>query len=404
MLFKYKGINSKGAKEAGNIEAENKNEAFLRLKQRGIFASSIKKQRTSIIEKLNFRKKEKINPNLLSRLSKDISIYLDAGISIVSTIKLAANQNKKNKKVASFLNSITTYLDEGKSFGTSLEAQKIYEIPNFFIQSVKISENGGILSEVLEEMSKFLKDSEKTKKQVKSSLFYPGFILAVAFLMIAFMVTIIVPKITSLFEQMGQELPAITIFIVNLSNFLSNNWLLLVGILIVTVSIFNAALRFNQPFRYSIHLFLLKVPFFSRIILTNELARFSYMMSVLLKSGVSFVQGISLCANVLDNEVIKKVFKAASIKVVEGGKLSQTLTQSSYIDEAFVQAIVLGEETSELQKILYNMSKLYFEENSDRLKLFLSLLEPALMLFVGAAVGTIVVAMLLPIFSMNIGG
>ncbi len=403
MLFKFKGLDAKGLAQSGTIEATDKNEAFLRLKQRGVFASLIKEERQSLLNKINFRKKEAINPDVLARLSKDISIYLGAGISIVSTVKLASNQHKKNKKVAAFLNSLGSSLDEGKGFAASLEAQKIYEIPEFFVQSVKISENGGVLSEVLEEMSRFLKEAQKTKKQVKSSLFYPGFILIVAVLMIAFMVTVIVPKITSLFEQMNQELPAITVLIINLSDFLSDNWLWLSAGLLAAVAIFNALLKFNARFRYSYDVFLLKIPFFSRIILTNELARFSYMMSVLLRSGVSFVQGISLCAKILDNTAVKKVFENSAVKVIEGGKLSHALSNAPIIDESFIQAIVLGEETSELQKILANLSQLYFEENKDRLRVFMSLLEPFLMLFVGAAVGTIVVAMLLPIFSMNVG-
>lgn len=404
MLFKFKGLDKTGKKHSGNIEAGNKKEAINKLKMKGIFPEFVKEQQPSLLSKINFQKREKINQTILSNLSRDISIYLNAGISIVNAIKLASTQYKKNKKLSAFLVSISSLLDEGKSFAIALETQKVYEIPHFYLQSVKISENGGILSEVLEEMSRFIKEMEGIKKQIKSNLFYPAFIVIVSILMIAFMITIVVPKITSIFEQMGQELPPITKFVIGTSDFLGAYWLLILISLIIFVSIFSALMKFSRGFKYAVDKILLKIPLFGKTIMVTELARFSYMISVLLRSGVPFVQGISLSANILDNSVLRKLFLDSSTKVVEGGKFSSALNDKSVqIDESFIQAVSLGEETSELEKILSNLSQMYFDENRERVGIFLSLLEPALMLFVGGSVGFIVVAMLLPIFSMNIG-
>jgi general secretion pathway protein F/type IV pilus assembly protein PilC len=148
----------------------------------------------------------------------------------------------------------------------------------------------------------------------------------------------------------------------------------------------------------------LKIPFFGKLLESSELGRFSYISSVLIKSGVPFVQTINLAAKILKNSVVRELFEGASNKVVEGGKLSNALINSKYkIDQSFIQAIALGEETSEVSPILSNLSELYFEENRDKLAVFLSLLEPFLMLIVGGIIGFIVTAMLLPIFSMNIG-
>jgi general secretion pathway protein F/type IV pilus assembly protein PilC len=148
----------------------------------------------------------------------------------------------------------------------------------------------------------------------------------------------------------------------------------------------------------------LKTPFFGDIVQSSELGRFSYIASVLIRSGVPFVQTVNLGANVLNNSVIKEKFLSASSKVVEGSKFSNALTKGGFkIDRSFVQAIALGEETSQVSNILQNLSDLYFEENRDKIGIFLSLLEPMLMLIVGGVIGFIVSAMLLPIFSMNIG-
>jgi general secretion pathway protein F/type IV pilus assembly protein PilC len=148
---------------------------------------------------------------------------------------------------------------------------------------------------------------------------------------------------------------------------------------------------------------ILNIPFFGKTVEITELGRFSYMTSMLLRSGLPFVQAINLSSRILKNSVITDLFVRAANRVVEGERLSTSLNSSDYkLQKSFVQAVALGEETSELQSILANLSALYFEENKDRLGIFLSLLEPVLMLVVGGAVGFIIASMLLPIFSLNI--
>jgi general secretion pathway protein F/type IV pilus assembly protein PilC len=147
---------------------------------------------------------------------------------------------------------------------------------------------------------------------------------------------------------------------------------------------------------------MLKLPLFGKIIRTFELARFSYITSVLSKSGVTFVHAVKLSSGILDNDVMRGEFEAASRDVVEGKKFSSSLAKhGKHIDKSFVQAIALGEETSEVAMVMENLADLYFNENRNKISMFLSLMEPMLILFVGATIGFIVIAMLLPIFSMN---
>ena len=156
-------------------------------------------------------------------------------------------------------------------------------------------------------------------------------------------------------------------------------------------------------FAYGVHKVILKLPLFGDIAQKSELARFAYIASLLTRSGVPFVQTVNLSANILNNLVLKELFINASKKVVEGKLLSSALNGSkTKIDHSFVQSIALGEETSQLENVLTNVSELYFEENRDKISMLLTLLEPALMLFVGGSIGFIVAAMLLPIFSMSI--
>ena len=150
---------------------------------------------------------------------------------------------------------------------------------------------------------------------------------------------------------------------------------------------------------------MLKIPFFGNLIEVSELSRFSYMNAILIRSGIPVVQAFKLGSNILKNSVIKKLFSDASLKVVEGEKLSKILENSDIykIDISFIQAVAIGEQTSELSKILQNLAQLYSNQNKDKIGVFLTLLEPMFMLIVGGIIGFIVLAMLLPIFSMSLG-
>jgi general secretion pathway protein F/type IV pilus assembly protein PilC len=406
MIFKYKGIDKKsGQNVKGVIEATSLEEAKSRLQARNILFTSIKESSGSILDKISFKKKGELSNLELATLSRDLAIYLKAGIPIANALRLAQNQYAGNKKIYNFLASIITYLDEGKSLYQALEAQQVIKLPNFYKQSIKVAENSGTLEEVLNELATFLKEQDRINKQIQSAFAYPLFIIIVSIFMVAFMISYVVPKITSIFVQMKQELPPITKLVVNLGNFFTHYWLHLAVAILVLSILFSLLLKFSPKFKYAIDYLLLKIPFLGKIIQVSELARFSYMASVLLKSGIPFVQAITLDSKILKNSVIQKIFEEAAEKVVEGSKFSNALVKhTDIIDKSFVQAIALGEETSQVPVILKNLSELYLEENRDKISIFLSLLEPALMLIVGGVIGFIITAMLLPIFSINIQG
>ncbi|MBN2895247.1 MAG: type II secretion system F family protein [Campylobacterales bacterium] len=405
MVFKYKGLLNDGSKTKGLIEAADLEDAKRRLRAKQIFYTSISEESAPLFGGISFKRRKSISSAALATLSRDLSIYLKAGISIVNALRLAQNQYAANKTLASFIATLITLLDEGKSFYQALDAQSIITLPDFYKQSIKVSENSGILQEVLLELSVFLKEQTRVNKQIQNAFAYPSFIIVVSLFMVAFMITFVVPKITGIFEQLGQELPDITKFVIALGDFFTHQWHIVAILLVALIVGFSLMMKLSAPFKYAVDLMMLKLPFFGPIIQSSELGRFSYISSVLIRSGIPFVQTANLAANIVKNSVIRKKFTDAAVRVVEGSKFSNALLRTGgyKIDSSFVQAIALGEETSEVSSILQNLSELYFEENKDKIALFLSLLEPALMLFVGGIIGFIVAAMLLPIFSMNIG-
>ena len=403
MLFKYQGFDSNGKKLKSKIEALNLEEAKSKLKAKNILYTSLLEEDFNF-SKFSFKRKKTLSLSTLSYLSRDLSIYLNSGISLISAINLLNQRYKDDKVLNSFFESISTYLDEGKNFYVALDSQTVVNLPEFYKQSIKISENGGLLESVLLELSTFLKEQDRIKKQVTSALAYPLFILFISFFMVGFMLSFIVPKITDIFTQIDQELPQSTKIVIALGDFFSNNYMYILAVLFVLIFSFLFLMKNSKAFKYGFDKFVLKIPFFSTMIEQGELARFSYMNSILIRSGVPIVQGINLSANILKNSVIKRVFVEASKSVVEGKKLSVLLSTNKIykIDEAFIHSIAIGEDTSRLSEILSNLATLYNEANKDKTDIFLALLEPIFMLFVGVTIGFIVISMLLPIFSMNL--
>lgn len=403
MLFKYKGYDNLGKKVSGNIEADNLLIAKAKIKSKKIIYTSISETNISLIEKLFQKKKHKISTLVLATISRDLSIYLKSGISLLNAIKLINERYKKDKVLSAFFESLVTFLDEGKNLFTALELQKIIELPEFYMQSIKISEDGGILQSVLLELSIYLKEQYRLQKQISQAMTYPTVIIVIAILMVGFMLSFIVPTITEIFDKNGQDLPDITIFVINAGDFVNAyyQWIFM-GIFTLVLS-FTYAMKNFYSFKYKVDKIYLKIPFIGTLLELGELSRFSYMNSILIRSGVPVVQSFKMGANIINNSVIQKLFEEASFKVVEGEKLSSILDKNKIykVDIAFIQAIAIGEETSQLAEVLNNLAEFYTEANKDKIAKFLSLLEPMLMLFVGGSIGFIMIAMLLPIFSMS---
>ncbi|HIP12334.1 MAG TPA: type II secretion system F family protein [Arcobacter sp.] len=404
MLFKYAGYDKLGKKVYGNIEADTIAIAKAKIKSKKIIYTSLIKTKLSLIQKLFQKKKTKVSTLVLATISRDLSIYLKSGISLLNAIKLINERYKKDKILSAFFESIITFLDEGKNLYTALELQKIIELPEFYLQSIKISEDGGILQGVLLELSIYLKEQYRLQKQISQAMAYPTVIIVIAILMVGFMLSFIVPTITEIFDKNGQDLPGITTFVINAGDFVNKYYQWIFISFFVYIVSFSYSMKNFSLFKYKVDSLYLKIPFIGSLLELGELSRFSYMNSILIRSGVPVVQSFKMGANIINNAVIKKLFEEASLKVVEGEKLSNILDKSKIykVDVAFIQAIAIGEETSQLSEVLNNLAEFYTEANKDKIAKSLSLLEPLLMLFVGGSIGFIMIAMLLPIFSMSV--
>ena len=400
MLYKYKGINQSGKTVKGTITASSIEEAKQKLKSQKIYYNKLEKAKEFSVEAFS---KRQMSGAHLSSMSKELSSYLSSGMTILTALKLMENQHQTEKRYASFLNATRTMIDEGKSLFVALNTQKVYAMPDFFLQSLNVAGQSGKMVEVLSNMSNFFSAQSKVKKQVSNAMAYPIFIFVVALGMSGFLISFVVPKIIGIFQDTGQKLPPVTEFVLNISDFLTAHYVgLLVGFIVIVVS-FQLLYKRVSIFHMQVDSILVRLPLFGGLIQNHELGRFSYILSLMLSSGVSYAQAIQLASGTFGNRSMKETFAKASDKVLEGNKLSNALylVKGFKPKRNFLQSLALGEESSEVASILFNLSKLYNEENEDKLKLLLGLLEPFMMLFIGLVVGVIVVAMLLPIFTMS---
>lgn len=402
MLFKYKGFDKTGKKVRGTVTASTIEEAGQKLRTEGIYHEGLAPTKEFSLEAFS---KRKMPGEMLSTFSKELSSYLNSGMTILTAMRLLENQHEGEKKYVSFLNSLKTMIDEGKSLYSALNAQKVYALPDFFLQSLNVAGQSGKMVEVLTNMGTFFSAQSKVKKQVKGAMTYPAIIFTVAIAMTSFLIAFVVPKITDIFDDTGQALPPITQFVLNLSDFLIAHYIAMIVSIFLVILSFKLAYAKLDIFHTFIDKLWLKVPVIGELIQNHELGRFAYILSLMLESGVAYAQAVELAKTTFGNQSLIILFDNASVKVMEGNKLSNALqlAKGVKLKRNFMQSLALGEESSEVAQILNNMSHLYAEENEDKLKLLLGLLEPFMMLFIGVVVGVIVSAMLLPIFTMTQG-
>ncbi len=404
MLFKYKGLNKEGKRTKGTISASSLDEAKTKLRGQGIYYDTLQEAREFSFE--GFSSRRRMPNTVLSNFSKELASYLNAGnMTILTALKLMEKQHKKEKHLYAFLTATKTMVDEGKPLSVALNEQKVYELPDFFLQSIKVAGQGGKMVEVLSNMSHFFASQSRIRQQVINAMIYPLFILIVAVGMTVFLLIYVVPKITGIFEDTHQELPGITQFVLGASHFLGQHYVgLMVGALAVII-FSKIAYSKVRSFHYMIDALMLRLPIVGKLTQNHELGRFSYIIYLMLDSGVPYTQAVTLASSTFGNLAIQDLFEKVTTKVTEGNKLSNALYSAKGVKlkSNFLQTLALGEESSNVASVMGNLSELYSEENEQGIDRVLKMVEPVMMLLIGGIVGVIVMAMLLPIFSMSLG-
>jgi len=406
MLFYYKGIDTNGKTITSRIEADSKEEAIEKIKSLGIFVEKIKEINkegfVSNIRDFFHHRYNKIPINLLSAMSKELSIYLKSGMNLTQALTLLKDQ-QENIKMTQFLEHIYKLMVEGSSFSDALNNQTIYFMPEFYLKTIEASESSGNLEKVLDQLSTLLRDNEKLENEVQNALVYPIFIFIMAMFVVLFLINYVIPKISKIFEQMKQELPLSTQIVVSIGDFMQNWGSYLFFTLLFIIVAIVSIIKSNEQIQIKIDKTMLKIPLVGKLIFVSEIARFSIITSNLLNAGMPFVQAILLATKTFKNKAILFEFSKVNKGIVEGQSLSKSLHSITEIEipKSFVHSVSIGESSGNLPEMMDNIAEIYTYDMKNKKDKFLALLEPSVILFMGIVVGFIVMAMLLPIFSIN---
>ena len=343
--------------------------------------------------------KLKVPQNDLLVFFRQMSVMLKSGVPLSQALELLA-ENMTNKKFGANIFDVSKRLGSGEELSSSLGNYPRIFTP-IMIGLIEAGEAGGILSEVLERLASLVESQSKIKGQITGALIYPVAILVLAVTISLALLIFIVPTFDDMFKSMGAELPALTSFMLVLSRIVTS----LGFIVIAPISGFIGLYLFNITYstksgRKTIDNFILKIPLFGDLILKSELASMSDTLSTLINSGISIVEAIERCINASSNEIIKIALRRSISLVTQGQELSASLESAKVIPRLLISMIKIGEETGALSFMLENLANFYKREVEEAVTVLTKAMEPAVIFVVAAIVGTIVISLYLPMFSL----
>lgn len=346
-----------------------------------------------------FNLSKRIRLSDLGRFTRQIGDLVDAGVPILRSLAITANQTQ-NPNLKAIVEQMHTFLQDGGTFSEAL-AQHPKIFSRFYVNMAKTGEVGGNLDMILNRLADFIDKDLETRAKVQASLAYPAFMLFVGAVTIFVILTFVIPRLTVIFEDMTESLPLPTMVLLGVSRFFAQFWWLVLGSFVL-LSIYVQRFKSSPEGKKKVDTLKLKIPILGDFIKDVEIGRFTRTLATLLDCGVVIVSALESVWAVLDNGLLKSEIKMVSQDVASGTSLSAALKKCAYFPEAAVNMIAVGEEAGHLEKSLYKLA-ISYERQSDRtVKAITSLLEPLMIFVIGAVVGFMFVAILLPIFRVNL--
>ena len=343
--------------------------------------------------------KLKVPQNDLLVFFRQMAVMLKSGVPLSQALELLA-ENMTNKKFGANIFDVSKRLGSGEELSTSLGKYPRTFSP-IMIGLIEAGEAGGILSEVLERLASLVESQSKIKGQITGALIYPVAILVLAVTISLALLIFIVPTFDEMFKSMGAELPALTSFMLVLSRVVTSLQFIIIAPILVFIGFYLFKTTYSsQSGRRFIDNLILKVPLFGDLILKSELASMSDTLSTLINSGISIVEAIERCINASSNEIIKIALRRSISLVTQGQELSTSLESAKVIPRLLISMIKIGEETGALSFMLQNLANFYKREVEEAVTVLTKAMEPAVIFVVAAIVGTIVISLYLPMFSL----
>lgn len=396
--FKWKGKDNTGKSISGVISANNPEEVGRFLSEKGITGASVSKAGASLELKIpGFGGPKQIPIKNIVIFVRQFVTMLEAGLPIIQSMDILIEQQelKAFKKV---LENVKALVEGGSTLADALRAHP-NAFDNLFCNLVDAGETGGVLDTVLSRLATYYEKQEAIKKKVKGALTYPLITLAIASGAVAIMLLKVIPVFKKMFADMGAELPGATQFVINLSEGLQANFWLIIGTIIAIVVIFKTLNKVEKT-AYYMDMIALKLPLFGNIIIKGAMARFTQTMATLLSSGVPIVDALKIGEKIAGNRIIAEEIHASTEAITEGKTFTEPLKSSKIFPSMAVQMIEVGEATGQLDSMLEKVSTFFEEEVDSAVEGLTAAIEPIMMVFLGGIVGTLLIAMYMPIFSV----
>lgn len=398
MLFNYEAVDATGAKKIGSIDAVNVDIAISSLQRRGLVLTSIKGAEEKSLFSKDISLFDRIGAKDVVILSRQLSSLFSAQISALRIFRLLSAE-VENHALGAKLTEIADDLQSGNSISVSLSKHpKVFN--DFYVNMVKAGEESGKLNEIFEYLADYLDRSYELSSKVRGALIYPAFIIVTFITVMILMFTMVIPKISPILIESGADIPLYTQVIIGMSNFLVSYGFLILGVLVVGGFFLVRSVR-TPAGRFAFDRLKLNIPYLNILYKKLYLSRFADNMNTMLVSGISMVQALQLTSAVIGNGVYEQLINQA-VESVKGGKtLSDSLSGSpKEVPGIMIQMMRVGEEAGEVGSMLKTMAKFYTREVSTAVDSIVSLIEPAMIVMLGAGVAVLLASVLVPIYSI----
>lgn len=393
--YRYVVINAMGKKENGTFEAESENEVRSFLASQDYEIVSVKVRSPYDID-INDHAKMKVSD--LSFALTQLSTYIKSGIPLVDAVKILAKQATKPVPKKAFQRLVYELL-KGENLSNAMMKQKTV-FPKLLINMVKTAEMTGDLPSILDDMADYYTSMERTRKQMISAMTYPCVVLTIAFGVLIFMLTYLVPQFASMFESNDAELPALTLAILGASDFIKENWMVLLFALLGLAIGFIIAYKKVVSFRTGVQVFLMHVPVVKSIIIYNEVANFTKTFASLLNHGVFITDSMEILSKITNNEVYKKIIDKTLHNLGKGESISASFRGEWAFPVVAYEMLVTGESTGQLGLMMEKVADHFQSLHKSVIDQLKSLMEPLMICALAVVVGIILLSIVQPMFSI----
>jgi type IV pilus assembly protein PilC len=396
-IYIWKGRTRQGNIKKGEIEATSEAAVMAQLRAQLILPVSVKEKPKDVSEYLPFLKPG-IKTKELVIFTRQFATMIDAGLPLVQCLQILGDQNE-NRTFKEILREVKADVEQGSTFADAL-AKHPKPFDPLYVNLVAAGEIGGILDTILNRLAVYLEKADALARKVKGAMVYPATVLVVAIGVVILLLTKVIPTFEKMFEDFGGTLPGPTQFVVNLSHFVQE-WIgpALIGVVLLIIG-FNTARRRSRRFRRQTDALFLKTPVFGPLLRKVAVARFTRTLGTMIASGVPILDGLDIVAKTAGNVVIEEALYDVKAAITEGKTVAEPLSESDVFPGMVVQMIAVGEETGAMETMLGKIADFYDDEVDTAVDALTAMLEPLMMVFLGGTVGSLLIAMYLPIFKI----